>query len=249
MSRQTDTVAMSAGGPDFLGLGAQKAGTTWLQEMLSLHPDILFPAGKEVHFWNREHHRGLRWYLDLFAERVAIGVQQGEITPAYAILEAERIREIRRILPQVRLFYVLRNPMDRAWSSALMALSRAEMTLEEASDQWFIDHFRSRGSTGRGDYESCLRRWLSEFPREQLLIERYESIAREPRALLERIADHIGVRGDFYRAVQTDRLHERIFGGPGTPVRDSLRPVLHELYADKIDSLSRYLGTDLGWID
>lgn len=40
---------------DFLGIGAQKAGTTWLYEKLRLHPDIAFPAGKEVHFWDQKY--------------------------------------------------------------------------------------------------------------------------------------------------------------------------------------------------
>jgi hypothetical protein len=44
---------MASTGPTFLGIGAQKAGTTWLHRMLSLHPDIGMPEQKELHFWDR----------------------------------------------------------------------------------------------------------------------------------------------------------------------------------------------------
>ena len=46
----------------FLGIGAQKAGTTWLFEKLREHPSLSFPGGKEVHFWDTHSDRGLNWY-------------------------------------------------------------------------------------------------------------------------------------------------------------------------------------------
>ena len=141
----------------FLGIGAQKAGTTWLFSMLSRHPDLSFPAGKEIHFWDQQHDRGIDWYRNLFASDTQR--LEGEITPAYAILAPELIRDCHAHFPHVRLIYLIRNPIERAWSSALMALTRAEMTLPEASDQWFIDHFNSAGSRARGDYAGCIAAW------------------------------------------------------------------------------------------
>jgi hypothetical protein len=177
---------------DFLGIGAQKCGTSWLYEHLRLHPQIRFPGGKEIHYWDQPGDRPLSWYTDLFGQPAGY-VRQGEITPAYAILAVETIRRIRELFPEVRLLFLIRNPIERAWSSALMALTRAELSLDEASDQWLIDHFRSRGSLARGDYEQCLRNWLSVFPREQLLLERFEQIWDDPIALLQSCAAHIRV--------------------------------------------------------
>ena len=232
----------------FLGIGAQKAGTTWLYTMLAQHPQIGFPAGKEVHFWNRAESLDVAWYHKCFAEGGRNGALFGEITPAYAILSPERVRRICDELPSVRLLYLIRNPIERAWSSALMALGRAEMTIEEASDQWFIDHFRSRGSLQRGDYERCIRTWRAVYPSEQLLVERYESIATEPRALLGRVARHLGVDPDAFGCIPEAELKRRVFSGAPHPLRPSLRPALEGLYRDKIRSLCDYLGVDLGWI-
>jgi hypothetical protein len=231
----------------FLGIGAQKAGTSWLYTMLAQHPQISFPAGKEVHFWNRPESLDVAWYHQCFAEGGPKGALPGEITPAYAILSSDRVRRIYDEFPSARLIYLIRNPIERAWSSALMALGRAEMTMDEASDQWFIDHFRSRGSLQRGDYEGCIRTWRAVYPSEQLLIERYESIAAEPRALLGRVAGHLGVDPDAFGRIPEAELTRRVFPGAGHPLRPSLRPALEGLYRDKIRSLCDYLGVELGW--
>jgi hypothetical protein len=232
---------------DFLGIGAQKAGTTWLYEQLSRHPQILFPAGKEVHFWDRADDPDPAWYRQRFAQDTGSGIRQGEITPAYAFIPRLRIEQIRALYPGLRLIYLIRNPIERAWSSALMALGRAEMQIDEASDQWFIDHFQSRGSLGRGDYEVCIRNWRSVYPDGQLLILLYESIAREPLVLLQRVADHLRIDPAFYLASPADELRRRVFAGSGHPLRPSLRPVLEEIYREKILSLQHYLGLRFEW--
>src|SRR5665647_1032714 len=138
---------------NFLGIGAQKCGTTWLYETLSRHPKIAFPGGKEVHYWDNPQARSVSWYIDPFANDNLVN---GDITPAYGILAPETIQQIHALLPELRLIYLVRDPIERAWSSAKMALGRAEMTLDEASDQWFMDHFSSMGSLARGNYETCI---------------------------------------------------------------------------------------------
>jgi hypothetical protein len=227
---------------DFLGIGAQKAGTTWLYTHLSQHEKIDFPAGKEVHFWDLHYDRGVEWYCSLFVENG--DKKHGEITPAYGHISVERISEIHHLNPSLRIIYMIRNPMERAWSSALMALERSEMAFEEASDQWFIDHFRSAGSLARGDYESCIKRWCSVFDREQILIERYESISESPRKVLKCCCAHIGVDGQMLDYLTDDVLSARVFQGPKHKIRPSLREFLAELYLPIIASLQEYLLED-----
>ena len=209
---------------NFLGIGAQKAGTTWLYEMLAKHPQIAFPPMKEVHFWNAQQHLGLQWYEQLFtgdASKI-----RGEITPAYGFLPLETIRKIHTLYPDIRLIYLIRNPMHRAWSSALMALGRAEMQINEASDQWFIDHFNSQGSLKRGDYESCLRNWRQIYPSEQLLILNFDQIKQNPRALLTQCSQYLGIDESFYKNLPDEIIYQKVFEGAGHPLRESLRPVL-----------------------
>lgn len=160
------------------------------------------------------------------------------------------IREIHAINPALRVVYTLRNPIERAWSSALMALQRCEMTLDEASDQWFIDHFRSKGSRERGDYEGSLRHWRDVIGERQLLVLRYDTLCAAPRTYLEACCRHIGVDPGFYGPQHEELLRRRVFAGLPAPLRASLRPMLHELYAGKIRSLAAYLDADLGaWLE
>lgn len=106
--------------PDFLGIGAQKAGTTWLHENLCHHPDLYLPEPKELHYFDWGFHRSLRHYSDIFKR--GCNRVKGEITPGYSIIPVERMRFIRTIMPDVRLIFLMRNPIDRAWSQALMNL-------------------------------------------------------------------------------------------------------------------------------
>jgi hypothetical protein len=229
---------------DFLGIGAQKAATTWLFLQLERHPQVRFPAGKEVHFFDQQRERGLEWWLSLFPDAPE-GIRQGEITPAYALLDPDDIGRLRSACPELRLFYCLRNPIERAWSSALMALERAELEEQEASDPWFIDHFTSRGSLARGDYSGCLQRFWSEFPKEQLLVLFYDDVLKEPRHLLGDLARHLGVDPGFYEALPEQALQERVRAGPDVGIRPSLLPVLHDLYDGRIESLASLVGREL----
>jgi hypothetical protein len=228
---------------DFLGIGAQKSGTTWLADNLGRHPEVFLAPEKELHYWNAHRDKGLDWYVGHFASAPS-GCMRGEITPAYAILSSAVVAQIAAALPGVRLLYLVRNPVERAWSAALMALERAEMAVDEASDQWFVDHFRSRGSRARTDYESCLRTWLSHFPAEQLLIGRYDDVRDSPVELLERCADHLSLSsGHFWKDPERARVVSR--RGTGAPLRPSLRRVLEDMHGPSVESLESWLGWDL----
>lgn len=229
---------------NFIGIGAQKCGTTWLYEMLRQHPQIEFPSGKEIHFWDDFRSRGIDWYRNLFLGEEKL---KGEITPAYATLPSDVIAEVQREFPELRLIFIMRNPIERAWSAAKMMLARAEMSIDEASDQWFIDLFRSRGSLSRGDYETCLRTWLTHFHRDQILVLRYEKIQNDPINLLSDCCNFIGLKN--YKNFLPDNSAERIFPTAQLSIRPSLEAALKDLYTQKIQSLSLFLEEDLSdWL-
>jgi len=232
---------------NFLGIGAQKSGTSWLYEKMRLHPHIAFPAGKEIHFWDRKITQGIGWYRSLFSGREFEGNLCGEITPAYSSLPIETIRKCHADFPDLRLFYLLRNPIDRAWSSAKMALARSEMEIHEASDQWFIDHFKSQGSLLRGDYETCLRNWLACYSREQMLICFFEELLEKPEVLLKKCFRHIGVSADLYD--WSADFKKPVRKGAVAEIPPTLRSVLEKIYHPKIESLQEYLGVNLSpWL-
>ncbi|MCY4589393.1 MAG: sulfotransferase domain-containing protein [Alphaproteobacteria bacterium] len=238
-----------ARGPGFIGIGGQKSGTTWLFSHLERHPGVSFPGGKEIHYWDWHYGRGIEWYRDLFRGAPA-GTVPGDITPAYATLDQRMVEDVHRNFPDVRVIYLMRNPVERAWSGALHNLKISDMTSDEASDQWFIDVVQSRGSILRGDHERTLRTWRSVFPAESVLVETFEALKTEPRAVLGRVAAHIGFDTGPFDGLADQELSAPVHEGYGTPMRASLGPVLHELYRDRIASLSDYLGRDLNhWLE
>ena len=239
-------------GPDFLGIGAQKAGTTWLHRMLKRHPQIGFAQGdagnlKEVHFWDKKQERGLDWYVSLFqSDRI-----MGDITPAYAILPARTVRSIYELNPRVRMIYILRNPVERAWSAALMTLrmrqtgSRASgaVDLSRAEPGFFLRHFEAPGSLARGHFADTLKTWFSVFPREALLVLRYESVSADPRGVLAACASHIGADAGFFRAMDEAVLRQRAFASEG----ERLPRPLYEHLLKRYDAPNRELEALLGW--
>jgi hypothetical protein len=234
---------------DFLGIGAQKAGTTWIYWHLSRHPQIAFPAGKEVHFWDQHRKNGVDWWLGLYTDDRQ-GLKQGEITPAYATLDPATIREIGALLPDLRVFYSLRNPIARAWSSALMALERAEMTIDEASPVWFLDHFKSAGSRRRGDYVSCMANWREAIPEQQLLIILFDDIVAMPRTILATLCRHLEVQAEWFDALPATDLAEPVFAGAGYDIPGPLLAFLRTMYRPMIGHLSEILKHDLSpWLE
>jgi hypothetical protein len=251
---------------DFLGIGVQKGGTTWLFHQLAKHPQIAFPSGKELHFWNHfgesQGNDVCRWVKMLASNRPTTAdgrpVRTGEITPAYALIPTETISVLRDHCPDIRLFISLRNPLERAWSAALMGLSRAEMFAHEASDAWFIDHFHSSASRQRGDYADCIERWRAVFPPDQLLILLHDEIATTPAAALRQLAGHLRIDAAGFAAIPPEDLnrvvvpvisgvHPIYTAQQGLPLRASLYEPLLQCYAPQIERLQTLLGRDLFW--
>ena len=223
--------------PDFLGIGAQKAGTTWLHANLSAHPGIFMPPqAKEVHFFDRHIlNYGLEGYSTLF--RPGWGKVKGEITPAYSIISPRRIRFVRAVMPNVKLIFLMRNPIDRAWSHALMTLvTNPGRSLDQVTDAEFLTHFQSPASLSRGNYPAILDHWLAHFPRRQMFIGVFDDLRRRPRHLLTEIFAFLNVQVDVdFSKLPCD---QPVFKGPDAPLPPPLRTILLEMYEKDIRQLS-----------
>ena len=105
--------------PDYLIIGAQKGGTTSLYFLLGRHPQVMRSLYKEVNYFERNYHRGVSWYRAHFptewAKRSAKAVT-GEASPSY-LGHREVPSRVRSLLPDCRLITLLRNPVDRMYSS------------------------------------------------------------------------------------------------------------------------------------
>ncbi|MGH2726565.1 MAG: sulfotransferase domain-containing protein, partial [Actinomycetota bacterium] len=102
--------------PNFLILGAMKAGTTSLAYWLGEHPDVFLAPGKELFFFNvpQRWELGVDWYRSQFAGSEG-KIARGEATPGY-LGHPQAAERIAATLPDVRLIALLRHPADRAYS-------------------------------------------------------------------------------------------------------------------------------------
>ncbi len=188
---------------DFIIIGAQKAGTTALFDHLSDDPALSLSRVKEVHFFDNDSLDWNRPDYDPYHHQFAAADHRirGEATPIYAYWPKalERIAVYR---PDIRLVFMLRDPVARAWSHWRMETSRGVETLPFSqairrgrqrlfrSEPW--GHHREYSYVERGFYADQLARLLGLFAREQLLILQAEDLQSDPATVLTRFNAFVG---------------------------------------------------------
>ena len=119
--------------PDFICIGVQRAGTTWLYECLKEHPEVFVPETKELHFFNDNYEKGIEFYSQYFEEADSVNQVIGELTPNY-YHDIQALQRISQKLPNVKVILILREPIARAYSHYQLSLTNQckNMTFDEA---------------------------------------------------------------------------------------------------------------------
>jgi hypothetical protein len=232
--------------PDFLVVAPPRTGTTWLAANLARHPEIFATENpKELKYFS-DHWRSedLNWYLNHF--QPGVGKVKGEASPSYSILPGRMIEVIRAIVPRVKLIFLMRDPVERAWSHVKHAYAEREATFrgydgpfESIPEATLLESFTHEWMLASGDYLGSLQRWTAVFPKSQFFVGFYESIGRDPTALLRELFTFLGVTPDV--AWQTLPHADVIHPGRTVPVPARLRAALQAVYAERTDQLVRYL--------
>lgn len=237
--------------PTFLGIGAQRSGTTWLYENLRLHPEIFLAAPKELHFFDRRLWTSLRRYSSFFEASTC--EVRGEITSAYSIIPVRTIRFIRYLMPELRIILLLRDPVTRSWSHAMKDLVTAEHQRVEDIEEQRLRHFlHAAPCHRRSSYRDIMSNWLRVFPREQLFVGFFDDVENHPASLLRSIFAHLGVSVDVDLAgFPIGKTITRRDGVSATR-RDtsslmpaSIEQLLVELYREEIEALYREFGRNV----
>jgi hypothetical protein len=253
--------------PDFVILGAMKAGTSSLFAYLGEHPRVMAPPGKEIHFFDLAYRRGPDWYRRHFPRRAEVAAAErrlgasvaiGEATPYYLFhpLAAGRIHGL---LPDARLIVLLRDPVARAFShyrhmiqhgreslsfaDALAAeearLRAAEAALHGGDPAGAAAH-RYHSYRARGLYLEQLLRYRAVYPAQQILVLRSEDMFADPQAALDAALAFLGL--DPWR-LQDATARNR---GPALGA-NPCAAALRAFYAPHNRALSDFLGRDMGW--
>jgi len=192
----------------FFCIGAQKAGTTTLHDILKQNPDICLPKEKETHFFSipKLNKRGLAYYFqECFDEKSRVQAHiMGEVDPSYCFFPGtfERIASQLSSDYKLKFIFVLRNPVHRAYSHYLMSLRRGHETLtfedavekesERLDDFFGYVHF---SYIKRGHYFEQVKELLNFFSEDQVLFLLFEEdLLQNTQETLSRIHRFLELR-------------------------------------------------------
>jgi hypothetical protein len=236
-------------GPDFLIISPPKTGSTWLATNLGRHPEIFVPAIKEVKYFSNYQWQDLSWYLGHFQD--GQGCVKGEASPSYALLPRRTIQRIHALFPKLKLIFLMREPIARAWSHAKHNYKYGEANfehcrdkLDHVADETWRENFTHDWPLASGDYLGQLRRWLSVFSTSQCFIGFYEWIRADPARLLQRILAFLEVEPNTDSSSYP--LAEIINAGLHKEIPPRLKPFLRELLAARTRQLVAFLKAKLG---
>lgn len=173
--------------PTFLYIGADRCGSKWLHNIFVHHPDVFVPEIADPYFFDRQYHRGLAWYSNLFKDAPSGAKAIGELSHDY-IHSVEAARRIHKDLTEVKIIATLRHPVERSFSSYQSAYDAGVIrsSFEDALNEHpFLLH-NSR-------YHQNLRPFFELFARSNIKILLYDQLMSDPRGYAREIFDFIGV--------------------------------------------------------
>jgi hypothetical protein len=254
--------------PDYLIVGAQKSGTTSLWEYLNEHPSVEPSAKKEMNYFDMHYQRGGAWYRSHFplqhdhglAGTTSPTTQTGESCANYMFhpLAPQRAAET---VPDAKIIFLLRNPVDRAFSHYQLKLRRRQemLSFEEAiaaeperlaGEEEKIVRDPTYSSPphnwysylARGRYVDQIVRWRQYFRPEQILILEAGEFFKRTAEVYQRVLDFLKLP----RCLPTD-LSNRFPGMYGEKMSETTRRKLLDYFAPHNERLYAHLGTRFNW--
>jgi len=257
--------------PNFVVVGARKAGTTSLYNYLVQHPNVLPALMKELHFFTNFYENGERWYRGnfpmqleqwLFEKAGRRRVITGEATPNY-YYDPQTPARIRAMCPDAKLILILRDPISRAYSDYNHDVRHGRFTREELSFDTIVDReIEFLSGTGRdlfkrpeafrivnthcrhlarGLYGRHLRFWYDAYSRDQILVMRGEDLYKAPQAAFSRVLDFLELPAFELKSYEAHNSNSY------KPMSAEARGRLTEFFAPYNRELYDLLGEDLCW--
>lgn len=193
--------------PNFLIPAPPKCGTTSLRNYLAQHPEV-YAYPKEIHFFDENWHRGIKWYEKHFKPAKAVG----EKTPAY-FFDRDVPERVKDVLPDVKLIFIFRNPVDRAyshyWHNVRVGAEKRsfEKAIEDElknhdtfhikyrrysthSDEWKKPDSHLFRYVGISCYSVFLRRWFRFFCKHQMKFLLLEELSQQK---MREVTEFLGI--------------------------------------------------------
>lgn len=250
--------------PDFLIIGAQKSGTTFLMSALEQSRNFLMPALKEIHYFDINFRKSELWYRGLLPRQVDMSGRArelgsrtitGEASPYYMYYPHAAGRA-HSIVPNAKIIAILRDPVERAishyyhskaWGFETLSIDEAFDAEESrlapekqrvASDPNYTSRTMGNFSyVDRGHYVGQLKNWEQYFTRNRMLILDSRSLFTAPQATLQDVCRFLEIPNFEY----VGGANRNVTSGK-VEVSDEFRQGLRNRFKDSNDELFEYTG-------
>jgi len=256
--------------PDFVIIGAAKAGTTSLFDWVSEHPFVTPACRKEVHYFDYNSYRGEDWYRGHFplgSEREVFAAEHGrgflafEASPSY-ISHYWAPERLKRTLPAAKLIVALRNPVERAHSQFQMSRLENEEPLDDFAAAVAVEDQRLGPERARmladpnynswpigcwsylmrSRYAEQLERWFALYERDRFHFVTLEEMADDAQSALDRLHEFLGLPAHRY-----EQLGARHIAPRREALDPEVRASLNEYFRPHNERLYELVGRDFGW--
>jgi hypothetical protein len=255
--------------PDFLCVGAQKGGTSWLYHQLTLHLDFWMPPVKELHYFDalsrvkrpnlpRCKDRRDQWFLERMTELGArpyidlhgysrlfepkAELLSGDITPAYSLLNDELIERIISYFPNLKVIFLARDPVERAWSQLSMDARVGSIPSFDTTNVDEVTRYLLNPAVLLRSYPSkIVARWRRHVRPDLFRIYFFDDLERDPAGLRRSILRFLGAdprkpSGQLSAAYNAQARREKL------PLTDKVRSALAQFFKVELKACAAELG-------
>lgn len=251
--------------PDFIIIGAQKAGTTSLYDYLNQHRQIRMSTPlKEVHYFSYDYSKGLDWYKSNFP--IVPNKQQndllvGEASPYY-LFHPHSAKRMHDVLPDIKIIAILRNPTDRAIShyfhelrhntetlDIIDALNAEEQRIGPELQKMLDDpNYESRthqnlSYKARGRYAEQLERYYQYYDKDTVLVLTSDELFNDTTNCLKAVYDFLGIKTELNNIDTTPSN----VGSNKKKIDDEVYQYLNDYFKEENKRLAKLIDKDLNW--
>jgi hypothetical protein len=250
--------------PDFMVVGPQRTGTSWLYVNLRFHPQIQLSRPKEIFFFSSLKSRhpkrfvtdDLGWYLRFFRDpawlwaakagvclarygRLYRPLVRGESTASYASLDTDVIDDIVRLNPELKVILMVRNPVDRAWSDAKYYFEQRGRTIRDVPFAELREFYTDPYQLSCGQYGRNIGNWSARLKPGHLLAGHFDDIATHPERMLREVMRFLGVSDD--RRYVNRSARRPVNTTSASRIEPDSKSFLEQLFADELKWLGERL--------
>ncbi len=224
--------------PDFLCLGPPKTATTWLYHSLSRHSDVQMPEIKECRYF-RWKSLSLEEYQNLF-QNIPRNKKTGDFTPEYILAEPE---EIINTIPNIKVFCILRNPVDRMISHYKMFVEEKIFSCDLKISNILMENKYHMKDFGL--YFKHISRYLQHFKLEDnFKIFYYDDLIQSPKSFMYSIQDYLGLKRNY---TKFENKEKRAYSHLDIPISKDEIESIREFYLGPNKELYRFTGRFMNW--